>query len=116
MRGMKIKEIVEELDATPLYAESGWEELEVGSVFASDLISDILVSEGEGQLLLTSLTSAQVVRTASLVGAVAIVLVHRRQTPPGLEAAARDQGVPLFRSAMTKFEACVRLGRLGDAE
>ena len=116
MNGMKMKKIIEELEATKLYAAPDWEELEIGSVFASDLISDILVSEGEDQLLLTSLTSTQVVRTAALVGAVAIVLVYRRQTPPGLEAAAKEQGIPLFRSTITKFEACVRMGRLGGSE
>lgn len=107
---MNLKQIVELLDASPLHAPEGWEALTVDDVFASDLISDILVSEGEEQLLLTSLTSPQVVRTAALVGAVAMVLVHRRQTPPALEAAARQHDLPLFRSAITKFEACVRLG------
>ncbi|QHI70210.1 hypothetical protein [Tichowtungia aerotolerans] len=109
---MNLKNVVEALDASELHASDGWETLEVDDVFASDLISDILVSEGEDQLLLTSLTSPQVVRTAALVGAVAIILVHRRQTPPALEAAARQQGLPLFRSALTKFEACLRIGKL----
>lgn len=112
---MNLKQIVETLDAVPLHAPDGWEELEIKDVFASDLISDILVSEGDEQVLLTSLTSPQVVRTASLVGAEAILLVHRRQTPPGLEAAARQQDMPLFRSALSKFEACVRLGHLQEA-
>ena len=111
---MILKQIVEELDAVPLYAPDGWEELEFSEVFASDLISDILVSEGDDQLLLTSLTSTQVVRTAALVGEGAIILVHRRQTPPGMEAAARQQKIPLFRSEITTFDACVRLGRLLD--
>jgi hypothetical protein len=109
---MKIQQIVDELGATPIYTPSGWEDIEIDSVFASDLISDILVSEGEDQLLLTSLTSNQVVRTAALVGAIAIILVHRRQAPPELEAAARDQDIPLFRSTVTKFDACVRVGLL----
>lgn len=109
---MNLKQIVETLDASELYAPEGWETLELEDVFASDLISDILVSEGEEQLLLTSLTSPQVVRTAALVGAIAIVLVHRRQTPDALEAAARQQNLPMFRSAITKFDACVRLGKL----
>ncbi|MBC8206378.1 MAG: hypothetical protein ISR85_04690 [Kiritimatiellales bacterium] len=109
---MNLKQVIDALDASPLYAPSGWEELECSNIFASDLISDILVSEGDEQLLLTSLTSPQVVRTASLVGANAIILVHRRQTPPGMEAAARQQELPLFRSTVTKFEACVRLGKL----
>ena len=112
---MNLKQIVETLDAAPLYAPDGWEELKFSEVFASDLISDILVSEGDEQLLLTSLTSPQVVRIASLVGAHAIILVHRRQTPPGMETAARQQGMPLFRSTVTKFDACVRLGKLMEA-
>jgi hypothetical protein len=109
---MKLKQIIETLDAAPLFTPEGWEELDIKDVFASDLISDILVSEGDDQLLLTSLTSPQVVRTAALVGAVAIILVHRRQTPPDLSAAARAQNIPLFRSAITKFDACITVGRM----
>ena len=109
---MKLKELVEQIAAVELCAPDGWGERTVEHIFASDLISDILVSEGDNQLLLTSLTSPQIVRTAALVGAAAVVLVHRRQTPPGLEAAAQQHEMPLFRSAMTKYEACVRLGRL----
>lgn len=112
---MKLKKVIETLDAVSLYAPDGWDELEIEEVFASDLISDILVSDGGDQLLLTSLTSPQVVRTAALVGATAIVLVHRRQTPSALESAACEQDIPLFRSAITKYDACVRLGRLRES-
>ena len=112
---MNLKQIAETLDAAVLYAPDGWEDVAVENVFASDLISDILVSEGDEPLLLTSLTSPQVVRTATLIGAAAMVLVHRRQTPASMEAAARQHDLPLFRSAVTKFEACVRLGKLLEA-
>ena len=112
---MVLQEIVKELNAAVLHAPEGWEEREVASVIASDLISDILVGEGEDQLLLTSLTSVQMVRTADLIGAVAIALVHRRQVPPGLEDAARRLDIPLFRSAIEKYDACVRVGRLEEA-
>ena len=111
---MKLKEIAEILDAELLYAPNDWEKCVIESVIASDLISDILVSEGEEQLLMTSLTSTQMVRTASLIGAVAIILVHRRQAPAGMEAVAREQEMPLFRSSVEKYDACVRLGRLEE--
>jgi hypothetical protein len=111
---MILKQIVDELEATAVFVPEEWVGLDVGSVFASDLISDILVSDGKDQLLLTSLTTPQVVRTASIVGAVAIVLVHRRQAPASLEAAARAEGIPLFRSKITKYDACVRIGRMED--
>jgi hypothetical protein len=109
---MKLKHAVSALGAVSLYTPDGWEDLDFCGVFASDLISDILVGEGEDILLLTSLTSPQVVRTAALTGAAAILLVHRRQTPPGMEAAARQHEIPLFRSTMTKFNACIQVGRL----
>jgi hypothetical protein len=113
---MVLKQIIDELNATPVFAADGWEGLSIDSVFASDLISDILVSDGEEQLLLTSLTTPQVVRTASIVGAVAIILVHRRKVPDGLAAAARAGEIPLFLSTMTKYDACVRIGGLEQAQ
>ncbi len=113
---MNLKQIVEVLDATPLYAENGWESLKITEVFASDLISDILVSEGDDQLLLTSLTSPQVVRTAALIGATAIVLVHRRQAPPGMATVAREQAMPLFCGAVATYDACVLLGQLKERD
>lgn len=113
---MVLKKIVDTLNAIPVVAGDGWEELEVGSVFASDLISDMLVSDGDEQLLITSLTTPQVVRTASIVGAVAIILVHRKQVPENLAASARAGMIPLFLSTMTKYDACVRIGRLGPEQ
>ena len=86
---MILKQMVDKLEAIPVYVPENWEEIQVGSVFASDLISDILVSEGEEQLLLTSLTTPQVVRTAAIVGAAAVIIVHRKQIPPGLAGSAR---------------------------
>lgn len=112
---MQLKPMVDALGATVSYAPAGWETLVPDSVFASDLISDILVNEGDAPLLLTSLTSSQVIRTAALVGAPAVVLVHRRRAPASLEAAARQHHLPLFCSACPTFEACVRLGRLLEA-
>ena len=115
-RQMVLKQVVDTLNATPVFAGAGWEDLEIGSVFASDLISDILVSDGDEQLLITSLTTPQVVRTASIVGAVAIILVHRRQVPDGLAASARAGEIPLFLSTMTKYDSCVRIGGLEQAQ
>ena len=111
---MTLKEIEATTDAALVYGPDGWERQEVKSVIASDLISDILVGEGEEQLLVTSLTSAQVVRTAALIGAAAILLVHRRQAPPALEAAAREMDIPLLRSPIAKYDACIRIGRLEE--
>lgn len=108
----KLKPLIESLGAEAVNAPSGWEEREVHGVFVSDLISDILVSDGERVLLLTSLLSNQVLRTADVIGAIAVVLVHHKAVPAALAKAASRQGLPLFHTPLPKFESCVRLGRL----
>ena len=111
---MMLEAIVQELDAVALCTPNGWEDKEIGSVIASDMISDILVGDGEDQLLVTSLTSIQMVRTAALIGAVGILLVHRRQVPAALQEAAQEHEIPLFRSPLAKYDVCVRIGRLEE--
>jgi hypothetical protein len=108
----KLKPLIEALGAKAVSAPAGWEERDVSGVFVSDLISDILVSEGDHILLITSLLSDQVLRAADVIGAVAVVIVNRRQVPAVLGKAAARQGLPLFHTPLPKFESCVRLGHL----
>ncbi len=107
--------IVAALDAEALFAPPEWEQRSVQTVFASDLISEILVSDGESPLLLSSLQSDQLLRAADMIAAAAVVLVNRRQIPAALIDAARRQGIPLFHTALPAFEACVRIGRLQES-
>ena len=108
----KLNVVVAALNAKTLNAPFGWEERDINSVFASDLISDILITEGENILLITSLLSDQVLRAADMIGAVAVVFVNRRHIPVALGKAATKQGIPLFHTLLPKFEACVCLGPL----
>lgn len=108
----KLKALVEALNAKALSAPSGWEDCSVNRIFVSDLISDILIADGENILLITSLLSEQVLHTANVIGASAVILVNRRQVPAMLGKAAAKQGLPLFHTPLPKFESCVRLGRL----
>jgi hypothetical protein len=111
----KLKPLIEALSAKAVCAPAGWEEREVSGVFASDLISDILMTEGESMLLLTSLLSDQVLHTADVIGAVAVVLVNHKHIPAALGKAAVKKGLPLFHTSLPKFESCVRLGRLMES-
>ena len=111
----KLKVLIEALNAKALNAPPGWEECEINRIFVSDLISDILIADGENILLITSLLSDQVLRTANVIGASAVVLVNRRQVPAMLGKAAAKQGIPLFHTPLPKFESCVRLGRVMES-
>lgn len=109
-----LQSIADALDAVVLFAPPGWEQRATDTVFASDLISEILVSDGESPLLLSSLQSDQLLRAAEMIAAAAVVLVNRRQVPAALIDAARRQDLPLFCTHWPAFEACIRIGRLQE--
>ena len=107
-----LKACVETLNAEKLYAPSDWEEHGINKVFVSDLISDILMADGEDILLITSLLSDQVLRAADVIGAAAVVLVNRKHTSVAIGKTAAKQGLPIFCTPLPKFESCVLLGKL----
>jgi hypothetical protein len=107
-----LKPIIETLGAELITAPPGWETRGVCSAFVSDLISDILIADGDSILLITSLLSDQVLRAAGVIGASAIILANRKDVPASLGKAAERQGLALFHTPLPKFETCIRIGRL----
>ncbi|AFG38433.1 DRTGG domain-containing protein [Spirochaeta africana] len=81
-------------------------------VLVCDLMSDVLTVEHEDFLLVTSLTSDQVARTADIVGAVGIVLVNGKTPQPALVTLAEDLDIPVLGSRMSGFDFSVALGKL----
>lgn len=109
---MFFSEVVAALEGETVQEGAGYRERVIRHVMASDLMSDVLVMDREHMLLLTSLASDQVVRTADIVGACGIVVVNGKTLPKTMTALARETGLTLIRSPLPKFEACLRLGRL----
>ena len=76
---------------------------------ASDLMSDILAGLSEGCVILTGLTTVQVVRTASVAGAGAIVFVRNKIPPQAVIDLAGTEGIPLLTTPFSMFISCGRL-------
>ncbi|MFA7174583.1 MAG: hypothetical protein WC340_14455 [Kiritimatiellia bacterium] len=76
-------------------------------VVASDLMSDVLLVDDEDILLLTSLASDQVLRTAHIIGAVGVIVVNGKSLPTSMVQVARDLGITLIKSDKNKFDACI---------
>jgi hypothetical protein len=64
-------------------------------------------------LLLTGLTHPQVVRSAEMVDAAAIVFVRGKSPLPETIALAREKGLPVILTRYTLFESCGRLYAAG---
>ena len=112
---MKISDLMTVLDGKLV---AGGDDLDqaVGGVVANDLMSDVLLSDEDDLVLLTSLASEQAVRTANIVGAVAVVVHNAKPIPQTMCQVANTLGIPLISSPLKKYDACVKLYLAREAE
>ena len=105
---MKLSQIVEALEARVLTGDDLLEK-DIDTCGASDLMSDILAGLSEGSILLTGLTTVQVIRTAMVAGVGAVVFVRGKTPPQEVIDLAREQELPLISSPYSMFVSCGRL-------
>ena len=105
---MKLSEIKDSLDAEVL---SGHDQLDmnIAGGGGTDLIEDILSAVAKGAVLLTGLTTVQMLRAASIAGVSAIVIVRGKKPDPEMLEAAVTSGIPILRTSHSLFVACGRL-------
>ncbi len=112
---MKLEAVVGALACKTVHKGGRFEEVDIRNVVSSDLMSDVLVVDKDHLLLVTSLPSDQTIRTADIVGALAVLVVNNKALPEGMVALAREMDVTLLQSPLAKFEACVMIGKLMDS-
>ena len=105
---MTVNEIASILEAKFLCCEEEGER-QVQSVFASDMMSDVLAFVTEDTLLLTGLINSQSVRTAEMLDLPALVFVRGKNPRQDAVDRARMIGMPALSTQMTMYEACGRL-------
>jgi len=110
---MRLSEVLQRLEAEEIVPATDYD-VEVRNVCASDLLSDILATEKRDFVILTGLTTVQVVRTAEVSEAMAVILVRNKTAPMDTVNFARAKGIPLARTRFPMFESCVRLADLKD--
>jgi predicted transcriptional regulator len=105
---MKLSQIVETLEAKVLTGDDLMEK-DIDTCGASDLMSDILAGLSEGCILLTGLTTVQVIRTAMVAEVGAVVFVRGKTPPQEVIDLAQEQELPLISSPYSMFVSCGRL-------
>lgn len=110
-RSVSIQTIVDALNCRVLHLG---EKKTVSWVVASGLMSDVLTTEKEEILLVSNLTTAQVVRTADMVEANAILITSDKPITQDTLQLAVELNITLLETNYELFEACYRLGKLFD--
>ncbi len=100
---MKLNDVKEILDATVIVGEDKLE-MEVHTAFGADLMSDVMAFAKPGSLLLTGLTSPQVIETSTSRKIAAIILVRGKK--PSVEAIemAKKLQIPILSTKYILFE------------
>ena len=103
---MTFTEIVREIGGE-LMVNPGGAENQVRHVVASDLMSDVLIVDEDDMLLVTSLASDQVLRTAQIVGAAGVIIMNGKPLPSTMTRVAHDLKLPLATCSLPKYDGCV---------
>lgn len=111
---MNLKEITDLLNAKIHYVDEENDlNTEIATAAASDLMSDVLASVNTPDLLLTGLTNAQVIRTSSVSGIKAVVIVRGKSLESKVIELAREEGIAIMTTDISLFESCGILYREG---
>jgi predicted transcriptional regulator len=105
---MKLREVQEILNADVIVGHDQLDR-EVDKGACADLMSDLLVYCKTGSLLLTGLANSQVVRTADVLDAAAVVLVRGKRPFPETIQLAEELHIPILATKYILFETVGRL-------
>jgi len=103
-----LNDITSVLEGEVLTPGSGLE-TECTKVFASDLMSDVLAYMEPSSVLLTGLANSHAVRTACLLDAAALIIVHGKRPDGKTMDEARANRLPVITTGLSMFEACSRI-------
>jgi predicted transcriptional regulator len=105
---MKISEIRDILKAEILVGNDQLDKsVEAGG--GADLMADVLSAVAKGAVLLTGLTTEQVLRTAKVAGVALVVFVRGKRPDEPVIELARTYSLPVL---LTKYSLFVASGRL----
>lgn len=107
---MKLSSLAKALQARPLTDTA---EAEVRGCYISDLLSDVLAHAKPGVLWVTIQTHRNVVSVASMKDVAAVLITCNRQPDPAIVKEAEDEGIVIFSTPLSTYEAAGRLWEAG---
>jgi len=81
----------------------------VNGAFCSDLLSHVMANAVEGQVWFTVQSHLNIVAVALLTNITAVILTHGKSINEEAVAKAQEQGVSIYSTKLTSYEACGRL-------
>lgn len=109
---MKLKKIPDLVECRIINQCTKYNEIDLRNVLVTNLMSQVLFSEDDEQLLITSLASEQVLRTADIVGLKAVILADNKPVLPAMIELAKEFDITLFSTKLSSEKVKEKLGAL----
>ena len=109
---MKITEIVQALKAE-VYCSADKLSREVSTVFAGDMLSDVLALGTPPDVLVTGLLNPQVIRTALMQDSACVIFVRGKTPPANIVTLAENSNVCVMATDCDMFKVCGILAQGG---
>lgn len=100
---MKIKEILNLLDAELVYGEE-YLDNEIVSAFTSDMMSDVLAFVRDQGVLVTGLVNPQVIRTANMMDMLCVIFVRGKRPTEEMLELAKNAGIAILCTEKRAFD------------
>ncbi len=109
---MEIAVLMDLLEAEILCGEDRLDD-EVETLFASDMMSDVLACPDEIHCLITGLINQQVIRTADMMDIGLVIFVRGKRPSEEVVEMARQRDMVVMLTRCRMFTACGRLYQAG---
>lgn len=110
---MNLNQISEQLNLTLLTEAKALENIQVASVYTSDLLSCVMAGAKPASLWITLQAHMNVIAVANLLEISAVILSEGADPDPAVIQKANEQGVTLFSTPESTYTICGRLWELG---
>ncbi len=111
MYKMTIHEFLEILDAKPVIPCE--HSVEIKSIFASNMMSEVLTLQDSDAALLTTLNNPQVIRTAEMQDLACVCFTFDKTPSEDTVKLAQEKDIPIVCTSLCLFEACGKLYEAG---
>lgn len=109
---VKFADIIRTLHCEIVAQGRDFETLTIKNAVVSDMMSEVLTTDKEEIILITQLSSTQVVRTTDSVGGVGVIIANGTPVQSGMKELAETLGITVLRTMTPSFETCVAIGKL----
>lgn len=102
---MELSKIAESIKCSILYRSQEFEKVDISGVVVTNMMSNVLASDYVGFLLVTELISSQVLRTADIVSAGAVLIAGNNDISSTIVALAQELDITLLSTILCASES-----------